>query len=78
MTVVLLDNDNEHISEYIIEEEYDTEIRFSNKFFIHFCAFSKLSQEVVLKFSDSSPMQMKYNLSNDSFMRFYLAPLDSD
>ena len=78
MTVTLLDETNEYISEFLIEEETNTEIKFSNKFFTHFCAFSKLSQEVALKLSDSSPMQMKYNISEHSFMRFYLAPLDSD
>ena len=78
MTVTLLNETAEYISEFLIEEDTDTEIKFSNKFFTHFCAFSKLSPEVALKLSDSSPMQMKYIMSEHSFMRFYLAPLQND
>ena len=66
------------ISDYAIEEDYSLELDFNNKYFTHFCGFSKLSSMIYLYFSDTMPMQMKYEISDNSYVRFYLTSLSED
>ena len=72
------DNDIEKISNYGIEEDYTLNQDFMNKYFTQFCCFSKLSSMVHLYFSNELPMQMKYEISDKSYVRFYLTPLVED
>ena len=68
----------EKITDYTIEEDFQLDLDFMNKYFIQFCGFSKLSSMVHLYFSNNMPMQMKYNISDTSYVRFYLTPLVED
>lgn len=79
--LVKLFDDNESIekiSDYAIEQDFSMELDFSNKYFTQFCAFSKLSDTINLYYSNDMPMQLKYQISEDSYVRFYLTSLSED
>lgn len=49
-------------------------LTFSLKYLVNFCKASGLSGRVKLSLSAEVPLLVEYGLSNNSFLRFYLAP----
>jgi len=62
------------VLEYAIEENISLDMKYSIQYFQMICQFHKLSDKVALGFSKETPMMMKYELDETSFVRFYLAP----
>ena len=62
------------VLEYAIEENISLDMKYSIQYFQMICQFHKLSDKVALGFSEETPMMMKYELDETSFVRFYLAP----
>ncbi|GAB7351490.1 hypothetical protein MBLNU459_g2140t2 [Dothideomycetes sp. NU459] len=53
-------------------------LTFSLKYLVNFCKASGLSARVKLSLSAEVPLLVEYGLSNNSFLRFYLAPKIGD
>ena len=49
-------------------------LTFSLKYLMNFCKASGLSGQVKLCLSNEVPLLVEYGLSNNSYLRFYLAP----
>jgi proliferating cell nuclear antigen len=49
-------------------------LTFSLKYLTNFCKASGLSNQVKLCLSNEVPLLVEYGLSNNSYLRFYLAP----
>jgi len=49
-------------------------LTFSLKYLVNFCKASGLSDQVKLCLSNEVPLLVEYALSNNSYLRFYLAP----
>tara|TARA_B110000483_G_C18205652_1_gene547472 strand:+ start:2761 stop:3534 length:774 start_codon:yes stop_codon:yes gene_type:complete len=60
--------------EYAIEEDFQLKQTYNIRHITLICLFSKLNQHCIMKYSDDRPMEAKYNLENDSYVVFYLAP----
>lgn len=68
----------EDIENYSIEENETVNLRFSLKFIKNMCLFNKISSTVLLHLTNGIPMQFKYDMSDNSYVRFYLAPQIDD
>lgn len=62
------------ILEYSIEEDATLKQSYSLNFVSKMCDFAKISKEVYISISDEVPMQIRYPLSDESYVRFFLAP----
>ena len=62
------------VQEYAIAEGTDLTQIYSLKYINMMCSFNKLNSELCMGFSESMPMHVKYNLDDDSYVSFYLAP----
>jgi proliferating cell nuclear antigen len=49
-------------------------LTFSLKYLVNFCKASGLSDNVKLRLSNEVPLLVEYELSSNSWLRFYLAP----
>jgi len=65
MSVDLFDNEKEYVNEYMIDEDYELKISFALRYFEHFCAFTKVSPNVRLSFSNDFPVEIYYSLECD-------------
>jgi len=68
------------LSEFAIDEGADLALSFSLTYLKYFCAYSKISELVSIKFGDSYPMRVAYSLGNDedANLSFHLAPKIND
>ena len=63
------------VEEYAISEGTELTQSYSLKYISMMCSFHKLNpSELRMGFSESMPMHVKYNLDDDSYVSFYLAP----
>lgn len=62
------------LEEYIIVEEGNIDVLFSLNHLNKRCCSMKLSETINISISDQYPMSLKYNLSEDSTIVFYIAP----
>jgi proliferating cell nuclear antigen len=62
------------VQEYAIAEGTELTQTYSLKYINMMCNFHKLNSEICMGFSESMPMYVKYNLDDDSYVSFYLAP----
>jgi proliferating cell nuclear antigen len=53
-------------------------LTFSLKYLVNFCKASGLSDSVKLCLSNEVPLLVEYEISNNSYLRFYLAPKIGD
>lgn len=74
MSVDLYSDKTEYVEEFVISEDCELNISFSLKYIHSFCQFDKLSETIDLHFSENYPMQLKYDMGNESYIRFMLAP----
>ena len=63
------------VTEFALAEDKD-EIKqsFALRYIKMMCNFSKISHEICMEFTVDSPMKLKYNMADESFIQFYLAP----
>lgn len=71
-------NIDEESEEYAIEENAEVKCSFKIKYIKNIVVFYKLSQKISLNISNDIPIQILYNLSDSSFVRFFLAPQIDD
>lgn len=62
------------LDEFAIEEDSTISVEFSLSYFNKLCLFHRITSEVKLEFSEDYPMLMTYNLDENSYLRFFLAP----
>ena len=63
---------NEDIKQLDIDN--DVSISFNTRFIHHICGFQKIASNVYIGLSNNTPVEMKYVLEDESFMRVFLAP----
>ena len=68
----------DQLEEYEIEENGRVNVGFSLKYFHKMALFHKIAEEVKLEFSENFPMKVAYDLGDDSYLRFFLAPKVED
>jgi len=61
------------VTEYSVVEELDIKQSYSLKYIAMMCLFNKLSDEFNMTFSEDKPMTGRYDLDDESFVKFYLA-----
>jgi len=68
------------LSEFAIDEGADLALSFSLTYLKHFCAYSRISELVSIKFGESYPMRVGYSLGEmeDAILVFHLAPKIND
>jgi proliferating cell nuclear antigen len=66
------------IESYSIEENETIDITFSLKFLKNMCVYSKLSSVALIYITNGNPLQLKYSLDENSYVRFYVAPAIDD
>jgi proliferating cell nuclear antigen PCNA len=68
----------EDVKEYATAESVTLIQSYSLRYISMMCHFSKLSNELYMGFSESMPMHMKYDLGENSYVNFHLAPKFTD
>jgi proliferating cell nuclear antigen len=68
------------LTEFAIDEGADLALSFSLTYLKHFCAYSKISELISIKFGESYPMRIAYSLGEfeDARLVFHLAPKIND
>lgn len=67
------------MTSYSIVEDEEVNLTYSLAYINKMCVTNKLSTEIELCLSNERPMKISYDLGEDSFLVFYIAPkLDSD
>lgn len=87
MSVNLMDNTEEYVDQFEIEEDYELKVYFSIRYIDSFCSFSKVSDRVRISFTNDFPIEVYYSLEEDeketskddentpkSWLRLLLAP----
>lgn len=62
------------VKEYAISENTTLTQSYSLKYILLMCQFNKLSSDIIMGFSNNMPMTLKYDLGDDSYVMFHLAP----
>jgi len=62
------------LNSFSIVEDEEVTINYSLSYINKMCITNKLSNDIELSLSKSSPMKISYDLGDDSFMVFYIAP----
>ena len=62
------------LTEYAISEGGIIDLSFSLQYIQKMCITHKLSTEIDFAISANYPMKIKYNLGNDSYVLFFIAP----
>jgi hypothetical protein len=62
------------VKEYANAEKMTLKQSYSLRYIHMMCQFNKLANEIYLGFSEAMPMHMKYDLGDNSFAHFHLAP----
>lgn len=62
------------LSEYSITEGDDIDLNYSLVYIHKMCITNKLSSEIQFCVSKEFPMKLKYDLADNSFIEFYIAP----
>ena len=72
------------LSEFAIDEGADLALSFSLTYLKYFCAYSKIAENISIKFGESYPMRVGYSLgqsideSEEGYLVFHLAPKIND
>ena len=62
------------VKEYAISENTTLTQSYSLKYILLMCQFNKLSSDIMMGFSNNMPMTLKYDLGDESYVIFHLAP----
>lgn len=66
------------LTSFSINEGEELNLSFSLNFLHNICSFNKLAKEMDIKLCNQYPLCIIYDLSNEGFMKFYLAPKIDD
>jgi len=67
------------LNEFSISEGEEIDISYSLNYIHKMCLNAKLSSEITLSISKDYPLRIKYDLGEESFVMFYMAPrIDED
>ena len=66
------------LTSFAINEGEELNMSFSLNYLHNICSFNKLSKEMEIKLCSNYPLCIIYDLNNDGFMKFYLAPKIDD
>jgi len=66
------------LSSFAINEGEELNMSFSLNYLHHICSFNKLSKDMEIKLCNQFPLSVIYDLGNEGFMKFYLAPKIDD
>jgi proliferating cell nuclear antigen len=66
--------DFDDVTEYAVGENTELTQTFNLKMLNQMCAFSGLTEEMKIGFSNGRPMSLKYTIGEESHLLFYLAP----
>ena len=66
------------VKQYVTAESITLVQSYSLRYINMMCHFNKLSADLYMGFSDTMPMLMKYDLGEDSYASFHLAPKITD
>jgi proliferating cell nuclear antigen len=69
-----VDMNIDDLTSFSINEGEQLNISFSLNFLHNICSFNKLSKEMDIKLAKDYPLAIIYDLNNEGFMKFYLAP----
>jgi proliferating cell nuclear antigen len=75
---MMVDISIDDINEYCMIEDDELSITYSLSYIYKMCVSNRLSNEVKFSMSNDSPMKIAYDLGNDSFVHFYIAPKVTD
>ena len=63
------------VTEFALAEDKDViKQSFALRYIKMMCNFSKISSETQMEFTVGSPMRLKYDMAEESYIQFYLAP----
>ena len=62
------------LTSFAINEGEELNMSFSLNYLHNICSFNKLSKEMEIKLCNNFPLSIIYDLSDEGFMKFYLAP----
>jgi proliferating cell nuclear antigen PCNA len=63
------------LAEFSIDEDAKLKLSFSLTYLKNMCAYNKIAEHVVIKFSQSFPLQMMYPLGANAHLMIHLAPM---
>jgi len=66
------------LDEFSISEGDEIDLHYSINYVHKMCMTTKLSADISISISDKFPMKIKYDLGNNSFVTFYIAPKIND
>ena len=66
------------LSSFVIVEDEEVTIKYSLCYINKMCITNKLSNDIELSLSKTSPMKISYSLGDDSYMIFFIAPKMDD
>ena len=66
------------VVEYAVAEDVSLKQSYSLKFISMMCLFSKINEEFSMAFSDNRPMEGRFTLDDQSYVKFCLAPRVDD
>lgn len=67
------------LTSFSINESEELNLSFSLNYMHNICSFNKLAKEMEIKICNDYPLAIIYNVGDEGFMKFYLAPkIDSD
>ena len=64
----------EDLTEYSIVEGGEINLSYSLNYIYKMCLTNKLSNEIIFYISEECPMKIQYDLGDDSYMIFFIAP----
>jgi proliferating cell nuclear antigen len=73
-----VDMNIDDLTSFSINEGEELKLSFSLNFLHNICSFNKLSKEMEIKLANDYPLAIVYDLGNEGFMKFYLAPKIDD
>jgi len=73
-----VDMNIDDLTSFSINEGEQLNLSFSLNFLHHICSFNKLAKEMDIKLATDYPLSIVYDLGNEGFMKFYLAPKVDD
>jgi DNA polymerase III sliding clamp (beta) subunit (PCNA family) len=75
MDVIIDIND---VESYEIVENANISMSFSLNYLYNICAFYEVSKNIKISVLENFPVKLSYDLSDDGFMQFFLAPKEND
>ena len=69
---------NDDLSEFAIVEDASLNLSFSLHYLHSICLYQKISKEISIHLCDNYPLKIVYDLGDQAYIHFYLAPKMND